>query len=152
MVLDMDKRSKVINLCNWSVSFKLPNSHAEVILGAKKSTTINNAELVTLADNQDIMFCGTDRGDHARVYVDSEEFRKYVGFDDTENKHTQFVLTDEECKKIFDLKTESTFKKHLEEKVVMNHEKDIIMNYARKNKCNDYNRIKLLEEHTGFKF
>lgn len=152
MSLDMDKRSKVINLCNWTVSFTLPNSHAEVILGSKKTTTLNNSELVSLCENQDVMFFGTDRGDHARIYIDNDELRQHVGFDDAESKRVQFVLTDDECKKIFEIKTDSVFEKHVAEKVVMYHEKDILMNYARKTKYNNYNRIRFLEEYTDIKF
>jgi hypothetical protein len=151
-MLDMDKRSKVTNLCSWTVSFKLPNSKAEILLESGKSTTINNAELVSLADNQDIMFYGTGNGDHARVYVDNKDFREYVGFDNVEEKRVQFVLTNDECQKIFDLKTDSVFEKHIKEKVIMNHEKHNIMAYARKVKLNDYGRIKFLEEYTGLKF
>lgn len=152
MALDMDKRSKVINLCAWPVSFKLPNSHGEIILEAGKSTTINNAELVTLADNQDVMFYGTDNGNHARIFVDNKEFREHVGFDIPENKQVQFVLNDEECQKIFDLKQDAAFKKNLEAKVILNHEKHNIIAFARKTKFNDYQKIKILEEYTGIKY
>jgi hypothetical protein len=152
MALDMDKRSKVINLCPWAVSFKLPNSKAEVMLDGGKSTTVNNGELVTLADNQDIMFYGTGLGDHARVYVDNKEFREYVGFDNPEDKRTQYVLTDEEFQKLFDLKQEAAFERNVTEKVIMNHEKNNIMEYARKTKVNDFNKIRFLEEYTGVKF
>ena len=151
-MLDLDKRSKVINLCSWTVSFKLPNSKAEILLEGGKSTTINNAELVTLADNQDIMFYGTGNGDHARVYVDSKEFREHVGFDDPENKRSQFVLTNDELQKIFDLKQDAAFKKNIKEKVIMSHEKQNIIDYARKTKFNDYDKIKFLEEYTELKF
>ena len=152
MSLDMDKRSKVVNLCPWAVSFMLPNSNGEVLLEANKSTTINNEELVTLADNQNVMFCGTGDGNHARIYVENPDYRQYVGFDDPENKKIQFVLTSDECAKILELKTDSTFEKHVKEKVVLNHEKEIFMSYCRKVKLNDYNRIKFLEEYTGIKF
>lgn len=152
MALDMDKRSKVVNLCPWAVSFILPNSNGEVLLEANKSTTINNEELVTLADNQNVMFCGTGDGNHARIYVDNPDYRQYVGFDDPDNKKIQFVLTGDECAKILELKTDSTFEKHVKEKIVLNHEKEIFMSYCRKAKLNDYNRIKFLEEYTGIKF
>jgi hypothetical protein len=152
MALDMDKRSKVTNLCSWPVSFKLPNSKGEIILDAGKSTTLNNTELVTLADNQDIMFYGTQNGNHARIYVDNKEFREYVGFDDVSSKTTQFVLNDEECQKILDLKQDSAFKRNIEEKVILNHEKHNIIAYARKVKYNDYNKIKILEDYTGIKY
>lgn len=151
-MLDLDKRSKVINLCSWAVSFVLPNSNAEVILDANKSTTINNEELVTLAENHNVMFWGTENGNHARVYVDNPDFRQYVGFDNTEDKVTQFVLNNEECAKILEFKTDGTFEKHVKEKVVMAHEKAIFMEYCRKAKLNDYNRIQFIEQYVGKKF
>lgn len=152
MALDLDKRSKVINLCPWTISFTLPNSNAEVILDANKSTTINNAELETLAENHNIMFWGTDDGNHARVYVDNAEFRQHVGFDDVENKRIQFVLNDEACIKILELKTDSAFEKNIKEKAVMAHEKAMLLAYCRKAKLNDYNKIRFLEQYTGEKF
>lgn len=152
MSLDMDKRSKVINLCPWAVSFVLPNSGAEKMLDGGKTETINNAELVALAENQNVMFYGKSNGSHARIYVENEEYRKHVGFDDPENKVKQFVLNDEECEKILLLKTNSSFEKNVKEKVLFLHEKAKFLNYCRKNKLNDYGRIKFLEEYTEKKF
>ena len=152
MSLDMDKRSKVVNLCPWKVSFTLPNSKAEVMLDRGKSTTINNGELVTLADNQDVMFYGAGLGDHARIYVDNKEFREYVGFDNPEIKKTQYILNDEELQKLSDLKQESAFERNVKEQVIMNHEKHNIMDYARKTKVNDLGKVRFLEEYTGVKF
>jgi len=152
MSVDLDKRSKVINLCPWDVSFTLPNSKAEQLLEKNKTTTINNAELITLCENQDIMFFGTENGNHARIFIDNNELREHVGFDNPEEKQFQFVLSDEECAKIFELKTDSTFEKHIKNKVVLFHEKAIIMEYARKIKLNDYGRIKFLEEYTENKY
>jgi hypothetical protein len=151
-MLDMDKRSKVINLCPWAVSFTLPNSGAEILIESNKTTTINNGELVALADNQNVMFWGTNYGDHARIFVENEEYRKHVGFDDEENKKVQLVLTKDVCDKLVELKTDSAFKKNVEEKVSMPHEKAIFMEYCRKYKFNDHNKITFLEEYTGEKF
>jgi tRNA G10 N-methylase Trm11 len=151
-MLDLDKRSKVINLCPWGVSFTLPNSGAELILDGNKTTTIHNAELVSLADNQNVMFWGTNYGDHARIYVDNAEYRKHVGFDDDENKKTQLVLTDEVMNKIIELKSDTAFKKNVTDKVIMPHEKAIFIEYCRKVKFNDHNKINFIEEYTGEKF
>ena len=67
MALDMDKRSKVVNLCPWAITFILPNSGGEVRIEGNKSTTINNGELVTMKDNNNVMLCGTGDGNHARL-------------------------------------------------------------------------------------
>lgn len=150
--LDMDKRSSIKNLCPWTVSFTLPISNANILLGANKKTSVNNAELVSLIENGNPMFVGTGEGNHARVYVENAELRQYVGYDDEESKKKQFVLNDEECERILAYKTFSTFKKHIEDDVIANHEKAKIIEYARKIKLNDYEKIRFLEEHTGINF
>lgn len=152
VVFDQDKRSKVYNLCPWPISFTLPNSGGIQWIDAYNSTTINNGELVTMADNNEGMLCGKGEGNHARLYVDNPEFRKYVGFDNPESKKVQFVLNDDECQKILDLKTDAAFKKNVEEKVLLNHEKHIFMDYCRKHGLNVYSRVKFIEEYTGLKF
>lgn len=151
MNLDLDKRSKVTNLCPWAITFILPNSGGEVRIEGNKSTTINNGELVTMKDNNNVMLCGTGDGNHARLYVDNPDFREYVGFDDPETKQKQFILIPEECEKICALKTDSAFKKNVEEKIVLEHEKAIFMSYCRKSKFNDYHKIEFLQEYTGLK-
>lgn len=151
MNLDLDKRSKVINLCPWAITFVLPNSGGEVRIEGNKSTTINNGELVTMRDNNSVMLCGTGDGNHARLYVDNAEFREFVGFDNAETKQKQFILIPEECEKICALKTDSAFKKHVEEKIIFEHEKAIFVDYCKKSKFNDYSKIVFLEEYTGLK-
>ncbi len=150
--IDKSHRSSVCNLCPWPVSFTLPISSANILLDANKKTSINNEELITLIENANVMFVGTGNGNHARVYVENPELRVYVGYDTLDGKTKQFILTDEECQRILDYKTLSTFKKHLKKDVVANHEKAKIMDYARKNKLNDYDKIVELEKHCGIKF
>lgn len=150
--LDMDKRSSIRNLCPWTISFTLPISNASVVLGANKKTSINNQELVSLIENANVMFAGTGEGNHARIYVENEDLRVYVGYDNPDNKTKQFILSDEECQRILDYKTLGTFKKHLEECVVAKHEKAKIIEYARKIKLNDFEKITELEKYTNIKF
>lgn len=151
MPVNTDLRSSVKNLCPWPITFTLPISNAPIMLGADKKTSINNGELISLMENGNVMFEGTGGGNHARVYVENEEIRKFVGYD-SDDGTKQFVLTDVECQKLLDYKTIVTFKKHLESDIVANHEKARLMNYARKIKLNDFDKITLLEQHTGIKF
>jgi hypothetical protein len=152
MVLDRNARSTIKNFCPWTVSFTLPISNASILLEANKKTSINNDELITLLENQNVMFAGSGNGNHARIYVENEKLRKYVGYDSEDGSQKQFVLTDEECQKILDCKTLNTFKRYVEEKIVANHEKAKIIEYARKNKLNNYEMIDFLESHCGIPF
>ncbi len=151
-VLDMDKRSFVRNLCPWPVSFILPISGGNIFIEGNNKTSINNAELVALIENNNVMFAGTGNGNHAKIYVENEDLRKYVGYDSEDGKIKQFILNDDECQRIIDYKTLSTMEKHLRNKVIYNHEKSKMMNYARKVKLNDYEKITILEDHCGVNF
>lgn len=151
-MVDKDKRSSVKNLCPWPIGFALPISKADVIIGGDKKTSVNNEELIALIENSNVMFIGTGNGNHARAYVENDDLRKYVGFDSEDGKTKQFVLTDEECQRILDYKTFSVFKKHVEDEIVANHEKARIIEYARKIKLNDYEKIDFLQTYTGIKF
>jgi hypothetical protein len=152
MSLDLQKRSSIKNTCPWVVSFTLPISNASVLIGANKKTSVNNEELVALCENSNTMFVGTGNGNHARIVVENEELLQYLGWISEDGKTRPFILTDEECQKILDYKTISTFKKHLEEDIIANHEKAKIIEYARKVKLNDYEKIVELEKHTNIKF
>lgn len=152
MSLDLQKRTFVKNLCPWTVSFTLPISNASVLLGAGKKTSINNEELVALCENMNTMFAGTGNGNHARILIENDELLKYTGWISEDGKTRPFILTDEECQKIIDYKTISTFKKHLEEDVVANHEKARIIEYARKAKLDSFEKIVELEKHCGITF
>lgn len=150
--LDKSHRSSVCNLCPWPVSFTLPISGANVFIEGNKKTSINNEELIVLIENSNVMFAGTGNGNHAKVYVENEELRKYVGYDSEDGKTKQFILSDEECQRILDYKTLSTFEKHLKNSVIFNHEKDKMVKYARKIKLNDYDKVAVIEKHCGLKF
>ena len=152
MSINTDARSSIKNLCPWTVSFSLPSNNAGIVLGANKKTTVNNGELISLMENSNPMFEGTGEGNHARIYVENEDIRKHVGYESEDGKTKQFVLTDEECQRILDYKTFSTFKKHIEESVICNHEKAKLIEYSRKVKLNDYDRITFIEQYCGIPF
>lgn len=152
MSIDLQKRTLVENLCPWGIGFKLPISNREVSIDGGKKFYVSNEEIVALAESGNVMFEGTGGGDHARAYVHDEKLRKYIGYESEDGKEKQFILTDDECKKLLEYKTDSVFEKHLKEKVVCNHEKSKIMMYARKNKLNELDRVEMLEKHTGIPF
>lgn len=152
MNINMNDKSKVKNLCDWAVSWERTNTTGDEYLKANAIIYINNAEIESQVQNGNKFFIGLGNGDHARVFIENPEFREYLGFDNKSENKTQFILDEEKCKQILEYKTFSTFKKHLEEDIVTNQEKSKIINYARKAKLNDYEKIQELEKHTGIKF
>jgi hypothetical protein len=149
--IKLDSKSFVRNLCPWTVGFRLPNAEKDIVLEAGKTIQIYNSELITLVENEDVMFVGTGNGKHARVFIENDELRKHIDFDSKDGDR-QMVVDDDICKKLLEYKTMATFKKNVEETIVCNHEKHKIIEYARKNKLNDYDKIQFLVKHCGVPF
>jgi len=151
-MVNMNDKSKVKNLASWNVSWERINSPGDELIKANGTIYISNSEIETQIQNGNRYFIGTGNGNHARVYIENPEFREYLGFDNKEEKITQFILDEERCKQIFDYKTLVTFKKHLEDDIITNQEKSTIINYARKIKLNDYEKIQALQDHCEITF
>jgi hypothetical protein len=151
-VKELNKNDRVFikNTCPWPIGFRMVISNGEISMPANGKTSMVIEEIIALCANSNVFFAGLGEGDHARIYIEDESVRRYVGYD-TDSK-SQYILTDEECQRILDYKTLATFKKHLEECVVVNHEKAKMMAYARKAKLNNYDYILEIEKHCGMKF
>lgn len=146
--LNMNDKSKVINLCDYPVSWERITTTGDEYLKANATVWIANSEIESQKDNGNRWIGGTDGlGSHACIYIDNPELREYFKFDDKEDKRTQLIIDEEKCKNILDLKTLSSFKKNIEKNIVEVHEKQKIMNVARKVKLNDYDKIQFLEEY-----
>jgi len=153
MAIDMNSRSRVKNLCDWPVSWERYSMDGDEFIKANQTVYIPNMEIETQVQNNNPFFSGTDTlGSHARVYIENPEMREHLGFDNKEEKRTQLILNDEKCKEIFEYKTFSVFKKHVTENIITNQEKSKIVNYAKKNKINNYDQIQFIIEHTGLPF
>ena len=152
MAIDMNSRSKVRNLCDWNISWERYSMDGDEFIKANQTVYIPNMEIETQVQNNNPFFSGSGNGDHARCYIENSEMREHLGFDNKEEKRTQLILTDDKCKEIFEYKTFATFKKHVTENIITNQEKSKIVNYAKKNKINNYDQIQYLIEFTGLSF
>jgi hypothetical protein len=152
MSINLNDKSKVKNLCPWAISWMRQNTDGDEFIKANQVVYITNSEIETQVQNGNTFFVGTSNGDHARCYIENPEMREYLGFDNPSEKRNQLILNDEKCKQIFEYKTFSTFKKHIEEEVITNQEKAMIVNYAKKSKINDYDKVKFIEEYTQIPF
>lgn len=151
--LSKDTMITVKNLCNWDVHFKLHNTPGDAVILANGTKEMFVSEISSQINNGNAFFIGTDgKGSHAKVYILDEEFRKEVGFDSPDGKEKQVILDDEKCQHILDYKQKAAFEKNVKEHVILNHEKEKIMQVARKLKVNDYDKISFLEEYTGLDF
>lgn len=151
--INLDKRVTVKNLCSWDLWFRRIESQGEVKIPANGITRLTRAEIQAQVYDGNKFFVGVDgQGTRAKVYIDDKETRILVGFEEEGSTKSQDVLDDKEMQRILDLKTEKAFKENLDKKVTMQSEKYAIIEYARKKKLKDHDKIKILEEHTGYKF
>jgi len=149
---NMDSYSTVHNLCDNDIYFSLTQG-GDVKLIKNGYRDMLNRDIVSLCNNSNIFFVGTDgRGANARIYIQNPDLRVYVGFDSQDGKYSQQVLTDEMCQIILDSKNQKQFEKTVKEKIISYHEKIHIINYARKVKLDSFDRISFLEEYCGKKF
>lgn len=153
MSVNMNDKSKVKNLCPFPISWVRITTIGDEYIKPSSSVYILNSEIDAQISNRNTMLSGTDGlGSHAMAYIENDEFREELKFDCKSESRKQTILDDEKCKYILELKTPSSFEKNVEYNIVTIHEKMKIMEYARKIKLNDYNKINFLEGYCETKF
>ena len=143
---------KLKNLTSWILTFKRINAVGDVVMPPNSIITLSEDEVMAQIYNGNKLFVGDDgKGAHARIYIDNEDLRINAEFESKNTGKTQEVLTDKVLKEIFDEKTLTKFKETVKSKVKTQAEKLKVVEYAKKSKLNDHDKIEFLEKYTGFK-
>ena len=136
------------NLAPWDVSFQRKNTLGDVVIPPNAKVFLEREEIMAQAYMNNRLFVGTDGvGGHAQIYIENEELRKELGFDTDEGK--QALLDDEKLKKLFEYKTQSAFERAVRESVIVHYEKFRLIEYIKKAKVNDYQKIRFCEDYVG---
>lgn len=152
MPINMNEKSKIKNLCPFPISWKRITIIGDEYLKPNASVFVLNSEIYAQVESRNIMLAGNDQlGSHAMAYIENDELREDLKFDDKADGRKQNILNDEKCESIINSKF-SAFKKSIEENVVTQHEKMKIIASARKSKLNDYDKIEFLQTYCGLKF
>ena len=142
---------KLKNLTSWILTFKRINAVGDVVMPPNSIITLSEDEVMAQIYNGNKLFVGDDgKGSHARIYIDNENLRINAEFESKNTGKTQEVLTDKVLKEIFDEKTLTKFKETVKSKVKTQAEKLKVVEYAKKSKLNDHDKIEFLEKYTGF--
>jgi hypothetical protein len=151
MALDLNKRVIIENLCNWKVGFRRINTIGDVSLAPKAKIPLDISEIISQCYNNNKLFMGTDNaGSHAMIYIHDKDVRIEIGLESEDSITKQFLVTDEVLKELFEIKTIAAFKKAVQEKILSHAEKNAIIEYIKKHKVNDHQKITFVEEYTGF--
>ena len=153
--LNMETKVSVKSIASWTTGFKRIESNGDVTIPPKGDIRLTRSEIVAQVQNGNRLFTGIDdMGSHATLFVDDEDTRKELGFDSVdENEKTikQNVLTSDAVKKLFAAKTMKAFEKSLDELIVTKAEKSAIIEIIKKEKLNDYEKIRTVERFTGYR-
>lgn len=151
--INLDKKVEVRNLCAWDLYFDRIETNGTVRIPARGAVRLTRAEIQAQVYDNNSMFIGIDgQGSHARIYINDKDTRVFLGFEDENSKDKQNILDEETVKKLFEYKTQSAFEKNVKEKVRTLAEKNFLIEEAKRQKLNDYNKIRFIEEYTGYKF
>ena len=150
--LNMDQKVTVRNLAGWTVGFRRIETQGDVTIPKEGTVRLSRSEIIAQIQSGNRLFIGIDdRGSHATLYIEDEPTRLEVEFDSKKEKRTQLILNSDLVKKLFDYKTMKTFEDKLHEYVVTRAEKFAITQIIKKLKLNDHEKIRMIENYTGYK-
>lgn len=151
--VNMDKKVEIQNLCNWDLYFDRIETNGSVRIPKNGKTRLSRAEIQAQVFDNNVMFVGTDGvGSHARILIDDKDTRVLVGFEEEDATSKQQVLDPEVVEKLLGYKTQKAFEDNVKKKVKTQAEKNFLIEEAKRQKLNDYEKISFIEEYTGYKF
>ncbi len=148
--LNLEQKVTVRSIAPWTTGFQRVETIGDITIPANGSVRLSRSEIIAQVQNGNVLFTGVDsRGSHATLYIEDEPTRIEVDFDIKEEKITQKVITVDAVKKLFEYKTMKTFEEKLKELVLTRAEKHAIANIIRKEKINDHEKVRVVENYTG---
>ncbi len=150
--LNLEQKVTVKNIAGWTVGFARIDSNGDVTITADGSTKLTRNEIIAQVQNGNKLFTGVNGdGSHATLFIDDEPTRKEVGFDSEDGATKQVVFSDAAVKQMFAAKGQPAFSKALRETIKTRAEKYAVIQAIKRLKINDYSKIRLVEDYTGFK-
>lgn len=148
--LNLDAKVTVKNLAGWKVTFaRLHDGVGDVVIAEDGKQRLSRNEVQAQINSGNKLFVGTDgQGSHATLYIDDAPTRKLVGFED--DGEPQFVFTDETVKKLFEM-SDSDFEKNLPVYIQTRAEKYALIETIKRLGLNDYRKMVLASNYTGYK-
>ena len=146
--MNMYENILIKNLTGFPVGFRRINGQGEVNLPPYTAVLCDRAEVISQCSALNPRFCGENNDpSHASIYIDDKATRVYVGFESETEE--QSVISEDKIKAAFNLKSNKSFEKAIEELAVTISEKKLLVETIKKLGFNDYNRIKFVEKYTG---
>lgn len=152
--LNLDEKVTVRNIAGWNVGFaRLADMKGDVVVPAEGTVRLTRNEIIMQTQNGNRLFNGIDTiGSHATLFIEDKDTRVEVEFESEDGSRKQDVLNEDKVKCMFNLKTDKSFAGNLEKNIVTRAEKYALVKMIKKMKLNDYSKMKMVENYTGYKF
>lgn len=150
--LNLEQKVLVKNIAGWTIGFRRIETQGDVNIPPEGSIRLSRSEIIAQVQNGNRLFTGIDSmGSHATLFIDDKITRIECDFDSEDGSTKQAVLTTDIVKKMFDCKTSKTFEAKLREYIVTRAEKYAIIQIIKKEKLNDHDKIRIVENYTGYR-
>ena len=150
--LNMEQKVTVRSIAGWPTGFRRIETQGDVTIPQEGTVRLPRSEIISQIQNGNRLFTGIDsRGSHATLYVEDKATRLEVEFDSEAEKRTQSIISTDIVQKLFSYKTIKTFEEKLKEIVVTRAEKYALTQIINKLKLNDHEKIRIVENYTGYK-
>lgn len=152
--LNLDEKVTVRNIAGWNVGFaRLADMKGDVVVPAEGTVRLTRNEIIMQTQNGNRLFNGIDTiGSHATLFIEDKDTRVEVEFESEDGKRKQDVLNEDKVKYMFNLKTDKSFAENLEKNIVTRAEKYALVKMIKKMRLNDFSKMKMVENYTGYKF
>lgn len=148
--IKLDEKVVVKSIAPWKTGATRKMSVGDICIQPNGTINLTREEIISQVQSGNRLFTGIDGvGSHATWYITDDWTRKEVEFETTSKK--QEVLSQEEIKRIFDLKNLKSFEDSIRKKIVTRAEKVFLMETILKLQANDYSRIRFCEQYSGNK-
>lgn len=150
--LNLDTKVTVRNIAGWVVGFARKDGHAgDISVTPEGSTRLTRGEIIAQVQTGNRLFTGTDgRGSHATLFVEDAPTRVEVEFESENGEITQDIFSDEKVKSLFS-ENFAQFKADFGKAFCTRAEKYAVIKAIKRLKINDFDKIRFVEEYTGYK-
>lgn len=144
----LDKKVTVRSIAPWATGSTRKTSAGDVTIPSLGTVLLSREEIIAQGQNGNTLLTGIDGvGSHATWYIEDDYTRNELSFD-TDKKKQEF-LTQDEIKRIFDLKTKKSFEDNIKKSVVTRAEKYYLLHTIKTLGFNDYAKNAFCEDYCG---
>lgn len=144
----LDKKVTVRSIAPWTTGASRKLSMGDITIPSMGTVLLTREEIIAQGQNGNTLITGIDGvGSHATWYIEDEYTRNELSFDTDENK--QIFLTQDNIKRIYELKTKKAFEENIKKNVVTRAEKFYLLHTIKNLKLNDYEKNAFCEDYCG---